>query len=184
MGYLAGDGINYSNNTGLWTEGGGNGLRLLAREGDQVPDLSDGIHFGEFYFSDSPILNANGQSAFTARLTGVGIDSSNNMSILAEDMTGNVHLIARTGNLLDVSDDPMNPDMRTIGALSFQTRSGNDDGKASGFNDRGQLAFWARFTDGTEGIFVSNLVAVPEPACLLAAFLSFFAFCLSRFRTG
>jgi hypothetical protein len=28
----------------------------------------------------------------------------------------------------------------------------------------GQLAFSATFTDGTSGIFVSNRVAIPEPA--------------------
>ena len=45
-----------------------------------------------------------------------------------------------------------------------------EDGRRSGFNDRGQLAFWAQFTDGTEGVFVTNLVAVPEPSgCYLLA---------------
>jgi hypothetical protein len=28
----------------------------------------------------------------------------------------------------------------------------------------GQVAFRATFTDGTQGVFVSDLVAVPEPA--------------------
>jgi hypothetical protein len=28
----------------------------------------------------------------------------------------------------------------------------------------GQVSFEARFTDGSSGVFVSNLVAVPEPA--------------------
>lgn len=31
-------------------------------------------------------------------------------------------------------------------------------------NDRGQIVFQAEFTDGTQGIFISNAVAVPEPA--------------------
>jgi hypothetical protein len=33
------------------------------------------------------------------------------------------------------------------------------DGRPRGFNNVGQLAFWASFTDGTQGVFVSNAVA-------------------------
>jgi hypothetical protein len=68
------------------------------------------------------------------------------------------------GILVDVSHDPAHPDLRTISDLYFFGHSGNDDGRRSWFNDNGQLTFWASFTDGSEGMFVSNLVAVPEPS--------------------
>ena len=44
----------------------------------------------------------------------------------------------------------------------------------SNLNDRGQVAFDAYFADGTQGIFVSNLVAVPEPSTgvLIASLVS------------
>jgi hypothetical protein len=43
--------------------------------------------------------------------------------------------------------------------LDFVAPSGNSDGRPSGLNNVGQLAFWASFTDGSQGVFVSNKVA-------------------------
>jgi hypothetical protein len=37
--------------------------------------------------------------------------------------------------------------------------TGNSDNRRSAFNNLGQLAFWASFTDGSQGVFVSNAVA-------------------------
>jgi hypothetical protein len=50
-------------------------------------------------------------------------------------------------------------DFRTLSDLNFATASGNSDGRSSGFNNLGQLVFWASFTDGSQGVFVSNAVA-------------------------
>jgi hypothetical protein len=62
-------------------------------------------------------------------------------------------------------------DFRKISSLDFAANSGNGDGRQSGFNDRGQIAFAAFFMDGSSGVFVSDVVAVPEPGgyALLAA---------------
>ena len=54
-------------------------------------------------------------------------------------------------------------DFRTVNSLGFTANTGNGDGRPSGFNDLGQLGFFASFTDGSQGIFVSNLVAIPDP---------------------
>lgn len=43
--------------------------------------------------------------------------------------------------------------------MGFVGGSGNQDGRSSGFNDLGQLVFSAIFSDGSSGIFVSDLVA-------------------------
>ena len=75
---------------------------------------------------------------------------------------------------MDVDDGP-GTDLRTVlevffvGGSStvsglFPAGTGNEDGRPSSFNDSGQLTFGALFTDGTSGVFVSNLVAVPEPS--------------------
>ena len=69
-------------------------------------------------------------------------------SIWATNLAGNLELIARTGNFLEVAPG----DSRVI-----------SDVQIGGFNNLGQVAFRAEFTDGTSGAFVSNLVAVPEP---------------------
>ena len=65
------------------------------------------------------------------------------------------------GDVLDASNDPVGSDLRTIEFLS-------PDSGHIGFNDRGQVAFYARFTDGTSGVFVSGAVAIPEPSAVLA----------------
>src|SRR5882724_12091865 len=44
--------------------------------------------------------------------------------------------------------------VRTVVPLNT---SGNEDGRSRGFNNLGQLAFRASFTDGSAGIFVADL---------------------------
>jgi hypothetical protein len=102
-----------------------------------------------------PSLNSSGQVAFRADLIGSGVNSSNDKGIWATDWTGTLQLIARAGQQLEVA--PGN--FRTISDLNFTSASGNSDGLSSGFNNVGQLVFWARFTDNSEGVFLSNAVA-------------------------
>ena len=66
-----------------------------------------------------------------------------------------MQLIARAGDQMEVAPD----DFRTISELNFTSASGNNDGLSSGFNDLGQLVYWARFTDSSEGVFLSHAVA-------------------------
>jgi hypothetical protein len=149
--YLEGTGVDVTNDTGLWSEGSGN-LALVAREGSQAAELPSGVNYGAALIA---VLNAAGQTAFYTDLSGSGVNSSNNAAIFATDTTGAVHLIAREGNALEVAA----ADFRTISTLNFLTISGNGDGRTSAFNDLGQLAFSATFTDGSAGVFVSDLVA-------------------------
>jgi len=137
-------------------------LRTVALSEDAAPGTDAGVNFDSL---SSPVLNGAGQTAFRAGLTGTGVDGNNDEGIFAEDLLGVLTLIAREGDLLDV-DDGIGIDLRTISTIGFSGATGNEDGRASGFNDLGQLVFSASFTDGTSGIFVSNLVAVPEPASL------------------
>jgi hypothetical protein len=64
--------------------------------------------------------------------------------------------------------------------------SGNNDGHRSPFNNRGQWAFQALFNGGSNGIFVSDFVAVPEPTSLIFGALFFVWFrelrCPPRWR--
>lgn len=162
---------------GIWSERQGTGLQLVARVGAPASDVEAGVLFQSF-FSGTLVLNNRGQTAFYGTLTGPGvIDSTNDAGIWAEDIAGNLRLIAREGNEIDVSDDPLNPDLRTISQLiPLAGSTGNGDGRPSAFNDLGQLVFAARFTDGSEGVFVSNLVAIPEPTSLVMVLaLSIFA---------
>jgi hypothetical protein len=142
------------NDEGIWAERGGN-LERVACAGCLAPDAPSGFAFS---FFDLPALNAAGQVAFAAELS----DDNGEFlqGIWATDSSGELQLVARTGTQLEVAPG----EFRTVQAVSFAGGSGNSDGISSGFNDRGQLVFWASFTDDSSGVFVSNLVATPEPA--------------------
>ncbi|QEG36264.1 DUF7453 family protein [Bythopirellula goksoeyrii] len=157
---LEGEQVSASNNHGIWSEGNGS-LALLARSGHPASGTS--ATFSSF---EDPIINAMGQAAFLGYLTGLGVGSNNNSGIWAQNSSGVLTLIVREGDLLDI-DNGLGTDFRQISELGFVGGSGNEDGRASGFNDLGQVAFRARFTDGSSGIFVSDLVAIPEPSSSL-----------------
>ncbi len=154
---LTGEGSGSLSRSGIFKENPSGDLVKVARDGEIAPGTNAGRTFGGRAAFGDPVLNGRGQTAFVGFLNG-------GHGIFAEDTNGVLQLIARTGQLLDVSDDPLTPDFRTVNDLKFFTGSGNEDGRRSGFNNVGQLAFFASFTDGSSGIFLSNLVAIPEPA--------------------
>ena len=156
-GTLFGSGVTASNDTGIYRESAGV-VALIAREGDAAPGVPAGANFGQFEAS-SYVLNALGQTAFLADVTGASVTTANDIGIWATDSSGLLQLIAREGDQLEVSPGSF----RTISNLLFFTGTGNADSRPSGFNELGQLAFWARFTDMSEGLFVSDLVAESIP---------------------
>ncbi|MEM6459340.1 MAG: choice-of-anchor tandem repeat NxxGxxAF-containing protein [Planctomycetota bacterium] len=132
----------------------------IALTGDPAPGTAAGVNYSSF---SAPVLNGSGQTAFRGGLTGAGVDSTNDSGIWATDPDGLLTLIIRTGDLFDVDDDPVLEDLRTVSSVNLFTNSGGEDGRFNSFNDAGQLAFFASFTDGSEGIFVTT---IPEPASL------------------
>jgi hypothetical protein len=92
-GSLVGDGVNSSNDGGIWSEGSGN-LELLAREGSHAPGTPDGVNFREVMF---PLqINAAGETAFRALLAGDTVDATNNSGIWS-GYAGNLRLVVRSG---------------------------------------------------------------------------------------
>jgi hypothetical protein len=160
---LVGSGVDSTNEYGIWSEGSG-ALQLVAREGSQAPGTPSGVNFDRLWFG-APQLNNAGQIAFLASLIGSGVGDSNDRGIWASDRMGALQLIVREGDVLEVAPG----DFRTISFLGFVGHSGIVDVRPSGFNNSGQLAFEANFTDGSRGIFVSNGVAIPEPSTFLLA---------------
>ncbi|WP_428307662.1 DUF7453 family protein [Lacipirellula sp.] len=158
IGALEGTGVTETNQVGVYSDVGGNGLQKITRTGDLAPGTGPSIVFAGLQTFWGLAFNERGQTAFYSRLAGPGVDSSNNAGIWAQDVNQNLKLIVRLGDMLDVSDDASNPDLRMVSYVDLF-----GDRKWS-LNDRGQIAFHARFTDGSEGIFVSNAVAIPEPA--------------------
>ena len=161
---LSGLGVSETNDSALWSTAL-SGTHLVAREGDRAPGTPEGVLFGWFDYSEYSI-NKLGQTAFLGVMTGPGIQLyQNDIGIWAEDKFGVLQLIVREGQMLEVAPG----DSRKVKDLNFISGSGNEDGRQSGFNERGQVAFWAAFQDGSSGIFVSDAVLVPEPATLSLA---------------
>jgi hypothetical protein len=172
---LTGNGVDDTNSRGMWA-GATDDLQLIVRSGEQAPGTPAGARFSTF---NAPVLNANGQVAFVGNLVmtpggGRGqppgdpalygfVTATNDRGIWATDANGMLQLIVREGDLLEVTPG----DFRTVQGFIFAGHSGNGDGRPSGFNDQGQIVFVAGFTDGTSGVFVSSLVAVPEPAAIV-----------------
>jgi hypothetical protein len=161
---FAGAGVDSTNNSSLWRENSG-GLEMIARRGSQATGVASGMNFNVF---NTPAFNAAGQVAFFATLAGSDANNSNNQGIWATNRAGVLQLIAHSGDLLEVAPG----DLRVVSQLQFAGRTGNGDGRASGLNAAGQVAFRAVFADGSSGAFVSSAVAVPEPDALILTSLS------------
>ena len=157
---LKGAGVTSSSELSLWTKPAGSDseLRLVARAGDLAPGTDANTEFRAF---STHVLNADGRMAFMAVVGGPGVSvgEGNVHGIWAENLAGELVLIARDGDELQVAPG----DVRTISGLAFQANTGNSDGQPSGYNDDGLVAFRAQFADGTSGVFVSDLATVPEP---------------------
>ena len=148
-----GIGINSSNRGGIFVASNGT-VEVVARQGDVAPGTEPGVTFRSF---SAPSLNNLGHVAFQASLAGTGIDSTNDRGIFISDLEGNLHLVAREGDDLDVDDSPDGVDIRTIAVLPFSSGSGSSDGRSRRLNEQGDVSFAASFTDGTSGVFVSSL---------------------------
>ena len=164
---LTGSDVNVLNEESIWLKTVGV-PELVIRGGGQAPGTPAGAEFGSF---GPLVLNSRGQLAFTANLfiprqlgrdgpfvgnPEGGVNSSNNSGLWATDLSGALRLIAREGDVLQIGPN----DFRTVASLGFTGSTGNGDGLASGFNDRGEIAFAASFSDGSSGIFVSDSVSV------------------------
>lgn len=102
-----------------------------------------------------PAMNNRNQTAFYATLTGPSVTQGvNEHAIFAESISGDLELIARTGDEIDVSSVPGVADNRTVSSL-FLLGGASTGG---GLNYRGEIVYRAEFTDGTSGVFVSSAV--------------------------
>ena len=159
--------LDVSHNDGVWVSrpvGGPNppALTSVAREGDAAPGAPDGTVFNGILFGDdlipafeSPLINSAGQVAFEALTSGpLG---QFGRGIWATDPSGALHLVAHTGMPFEITPG----DVRVVEALKLSAGGSSADGQLAALNDAGQLAFGARFTDGSEGVFVATVV--PEP---------------------
>jgi hypothetical protein len=138
MGTLVGGGTHVGNNQGLW-RGAAIGVQLVVREGDPAPGAAAGVMLSGFQIAG---LNDSGQVAFSAGLSGVGVNTANDRGIYLADAEERIEVI-REGNPLAGS---------TIN--SFQLYLGPEARSRTSFNSFGQVAYAAALTDGRQGVFV------------------------------
>jgi hypothetical protein len=107
--FLAGTGVDATNNEGIWSEGSGT-LKLAARNGSPAPVPAQGVNFATFV---GGVLNGAGRSAFFARLSGAGVDATNDESIWTEE-AGSLTLVVRKGSPAPITPAGVNFDRLTI----------------------------------------------------------------------
>jgi len=132
----------------LWT-GNGTAVAPVAVAGQAAPGTD-----GRFYLFDrAPVINGDGEVAFTAQLERRGSsDHPNGIWIGTPD---DLRPIALEGGRLDAGGQ-----LKTVSRLDLVLR---DDQLRYVLNDTGTVRFTANFTDGTSGVF---LAALPEPGAV------------------
>jgi len=157
-GLLAGEDVNPSNYHALWIVDpqAPDSVISVVRTGDPAPGTEDGTVFADLRIV-RPALNARGQVAFYAMLSGPAVDDSNRWGIWATDPLGELVLVCRAGDSIVLADGS-SCTIENIDGTSLLTRS---------INDHGQIAFVAKPINSTERLIVTT---VPESstAALLA----------------
>ncbi|MBE3100271.1 MAG: PEP-CTERM sorting domain-containing protein [Planctomycetes bacterium] len=118
--------------------GDGSTLTAIARQKWAAP----GTGGGTFSSFGSPALNASGQAAFYADLTGTAGGTADNVGIFLADEQERI-VAVRKGDALEGST------VTAVGILG-----GLDAGGRSGLNDYGQVAYYAHLADGHYGVFL------------------------------
>lgn len=160
---ISGPAINYQNDEGVWLERDGSPLTLIAREGEQAPGMPTGVVFRGFLATDRAFdvaVNDHGQLAFLGNTLLTGTNAGY-QGIWAADVDGLLRLVVAEGQMFDINPDPSVQDLRLVDDIMFDSSAAGQEGLGAGFNVRGEIAFWARFDDGSRGIFVAT---IPAPA--------------------
>ena len=182
-------------------------LTPVAMTGDSLPGAPTASLAGFDHISSTPQIDSQGGVAFVSFLEGSGVTGDANTAVVAgrtgnlrtvaravapggyvgngawaTDRAGNLLSIVRTGDLIDVEDDPAANDLREVRSIWMASPSGGQDGRGSSLNNAGQLALLLDFTDGSSGVFVASVV--PEPASLLAALAGLLLVVVRRGRSS
>lgn len=183
-GRAEGAGADELSDEGLWAGTPGD-VRLVVAEGQAAPGtggarFSQALATGPHGLEWQPAFisveqNDAGQVAWLGSLSGADVTEANGTAIFATDPGGEILLVAREGDELDVSGTLRRID-RLAGWLAFSVDDPDSD---SWFNNAAELAFAATFTDGSQGVFVA---VVPEPA--LAGVVAGAMLLLARRRRG
>lgn len=70
-----------------------------------------------------------------------------------------------------MDNDPVSEDYHTVSEIQFGSGFQFQPNRA--FNDRDEVAFVANFDDGTSGVMIANVNAIPEPTAAAMFVLGF-----------
>jgi hypothetical protein len=118
-----------------------------------APGSVQAVALGAFNGGYTPELNDSGQVAFTG---GGGLFAGSSDALETILLIGDVINVASGGGVDD----------RTVSSIGGLYISGGQDGSGMSLNDSGLLVYEVGFTDGSSGIFTSQITPVPEPGSL------------------
>ena len=164
---ILGEGVNASNDVGIWTNEGGL-LRLVAREGDAAPGVSGAVfaHFVSVAFGDGAYAIAEENVAppavaFVAQLEAGrgGVNTANDLGlwIYKRGHDPSFRLLLREGSPLLFRTDDTFPGKTVLSFIALQPMPGAPaQGHGVGFNRHSwahdEVLALAKFTDGTHAI--------------------------------
>ena len=142
------------NDLGVWSNSSGN-LSLVARKGFQAPDYPTGATFATFAQIALPDVNGVILLATVNVNAALGVTAASNTGIWAVDGSNNLHLIVRTGQVING---------KTVTALSFMSALAPVSGQSRSFSSgSGEVTFLATFNDHTTAIFDASSAATIAP---------------------
>lgn len=144
--------FSYVGTQGVWGlfKSSGATTNLITKSAAIAPGTG-GAMFSDDLFSVVAAINSQGAVAFDAHL------SDGTRGIFGADASGNLVYVAAEGRLLQVGPG----DFRRVTLLRLGQENNAPQVASDVFNDQGQVAFLARFDDGTEGVFRAT---IPAPA--------------------
>ena len=149
----------------IWVRRENGEYELVVEQGAPSSELAAGETIGWLF--TAPKINDAGHVAFGSLVTGHPPATRNENSIWVSSPDEEPKLIIRSGDLIEVEEG----DYREVSVLWRTGRSELEDGTLGShkdvfaFNNAGDIAFSAEFTDGTAGVFLASQV-IPEPSAL------------------
>jgi len=148
---------------GLFRKKFGQSIQRVFADGDQVPEAPEGVQFeiaprnGGNPQLSGLFSNRRGDLIFQSKLSGPGINASNNSALFYSTPTGELLNLLQLGNNIDVSLRGKTADLRSIKAFDLLSvaGSGGEEGNSTILNDRGEFTLRINFNGlvQNEGIF-------------------------------
>jgi hypothetical protein len=147
---LAGGGVSKSNSSAVFVRNAAGDLSSIARTGMSATGIP-GTTWKRFVSFALP-SGADAGVIFLAQISGTGVTNKNNLGLWAQDSTGELVLIARTGAAV-----PGASDGKVLSKLALLNPLPPAQGSERSYNDARRIAYLATFTDRSQAIEVARI---------------------------